>query len=136
MYEGFDNYILLEHLEEFNLTNNPRLDDFTCDRIARQYRNSKKLRVLNLSNNPLITHRGIEALVKIKSLQLLDIRGTLADEFEWIELVELLFTDVIPNCRIIRTDRTQKKYIEGGEDEEPEQIEDGRPKEVKQIRSS
>lgn len=136
MYEGFDNYILLEDLEEFNLSNNPRLDDFTCDRIARQYRNSTKLTSLILRNNILITYRGIEALVKIKSLRYLDITGTLADQYQWIELLELLFADVIPNCRIIRSDRDPKKMIEGGEKDEHEKIEDGQPKDMKQISSS
>ncbi len=101
MYEGLDNFILLNQLEELNLSNNWKLDDFACDKIARLFRNSTTLTYLDLSNIPNISHRGIEALYKIRSLQTLVIRGTRAAEYPFIELLVLMYQEVNPHCNII-----------------------------------
>ncbi|CAG2183035.1 unnamed protein product, partial [Oppiella nova] len=56
-----------DSLTELDLSNN-FLDDWSCDKLSRVFR-SAKLSSLNLSNNPLITHRGIESLHWIRSLK-------------------------------------------------------------------
>lgn len=101
MYEGLDNLISLNQLEELNLSNNWKLDDFACDKLARLFRNSTSLTFLDLSNIPQISHRGIEALYKIPSLQTLIIRGTKAAEYPFIELLILMFKEARPQCNII-----------------------------------
>ncbi|KAH9413656.1 ATP synthase subunit s-like protein [Dermatophagoides pteronyssinus] len=100
IFEGLDNLILLNELEELNLAGN-RLDDWCCDKLARLFRNSQRLNYLNINDNKLITHRGIETLYKIRSLQTLVIRRTKAAEFPFIDLVILMFNDINPNCNII-----------------------------------
>ncbi|XP_046916288.2 distal membrane arm assembly component 2 [Dermatophagoides farinae] len=100
IFEGLDNLILLNELEELNLANN-RLDDWCCDKLARLFRNSKTLSYLNINDNKWISHRGIEALYKIPSLKTLVIRRTKAAEFPFIDLVILMFNDINPNCNII-----------------------------------
>lgn len=100
-FEGLDNFILLDSLQELYLSKNKLLDDFSCDKIARIFRNSKNLSVLDLSDNPLITNRGIETLHRIESLKKLIITGTKAANYPFIELSILLFNDINPNCKII-----------------------------------
>ena len=100
-WEAIDNFLLLDSLQELNLSKNKLLDDFVCDKIGRLFRNSKNLSVLDISNNPLITHRGIETLHRIRSLRKLIISGTKAANFPFIELLIILFNDVNPNCRIV-----------------------------------
>lgn len=101
IYEGLDNFILLTHIEELNLSRNIKLDDWACDKLARIFRNSKSLEYLDLSDMPLVTHRGIEVMYKIRSLKTLVIRGTRAAQFPFIELLNLMLKDVNPNCEII-----------------------------------
>lgn len=101
MYDGLDNFILLNQLEELNLSKNWKLDDFACDKLARLFRNSTTLTFLDLSDIPNISHRGIEALYKIRSLQTLVIRGTKAAKYPFIELLVLMYQDVNPHCNII-----------------------------------
>lgn len=101
MYSGLDNLILLHDLEELHLCNNPQLDDFACDKLARLFRNSQCLSYLDLSHIPSITHRGIEALHKIPSLQTLVIKGTKAAQYPFIELLILMFNEVNPRCKIV-----------------------------------
>lgn len=93
--------ILLNELEELNLSGNNKLDDWSCDKLARLFRNSKCLYYLNLSNIPRITHRGVEALHKIKSLKALIIKDTNVSKYPFIELLILMFNDVNPECKII-----------------------------------
>ncbi|XP_054168165.1 distal membrane-arm assembly complex protein 2-like [Oppia nitens] len=100
-YEALDNFILLNSLQELNLSKNKHLDDFACDKIARLFRNSKNLTTLDLSDNPLITSRGIETLHRIRSLKKLIISRTKAANYPFIDLLIILFTDVNPNCEII-----------------------------------
>lgn len=101
VYDGLDNLILLNDLEELNLEGNFKLDDWACDKLARLFRNSKTLSYLNLSDIPSLSHRGIEALHKIPSLQTLVIKNTKAAQFPFIELLIVMFNDVNPNCNII-----------------------------------
>ncbi|KAF7489133.1 hypothetical protein SSS_08001 [Sarcoptes scabiei] len=101
IYEGMDNLILLYELEELNLAQNCKLDDWSCDKIARIFRNSQKLTYLNLSDIPLITHKGIECLHKINSLKTLVIKGTKAANFPFIELLVLMYNEINPGCKII-----------------------------------
>lgn len=96
-----DNLTTLNTLEELNLSKNKLLDDYVCDKLARIFRNSRHLSVLDLSDNPLISHRGVEALHRIKSLKRLVIKGTKAANDPFIELLIILFNDVNPNCEII-----------------------------------
>ncbi|OTF78439.1 hypothetical protein BLA29_008586, partial [Euroglyphus maynei] len=93
IFEGLDNLILLNELEELNLSGN-RLDDWCCDKLARLFRNSQTLNYLNINDNKWITHRGIEALYKIRSLRTLVIRRTKAAEFPFIDLVIIMFNDI------------------------------------------
>ncbi|CAG2178234.1 unnamed protein product [Oppiella nova] len=100
-YEAFDNFCLLDSLQELNLSKNKLIDDFVCDKMARLFRNSKTLTVLDLSDNPLITHRGVETLHRIRSLRKLIITGTKAAKYPFIDLLVILFNDVNPNCEIV-----------------------------------
>ena len=100
LYEGLDNFIQLNQLEEMHLAGN-NLDDFACDKLARLFRNSTTLSFLDISNMSAISHRGIEALHKIRSLQTLIIRGTRAAQYPFIELLILMFNEVNPQCNII-----------------------------------
>jgi len=101
MFEGLDNLILLNFLEELHLAGNYKLDDWCCDKLARIFRNSSTLQYLDISNTPRITHRGIEALYKIKSLKTLIIRGSKAAEYPFIDLLILMFNETNPHCEII-----------------------------------
>ncbi len=100
-YEAFDNLSMLQSLQELNLSGNKKLDDWSCDKIGRLFRNSTTLSTLNLSDNPLVTNRGIETLHKIRSLRKLIISGTNAAQYPFIELLILLFNDINPECEII-----------------------------------
>jgi len=100
-YEAFDNLSMLQSLQELNLSGNKKLDDWSCDKIARLFRNSTTLSTLNLSNNPLITNRGIETLHRVRSLRKLIISGTYAAQYPFLELLTLLFNDINPECEII-----------------------------------
>lgn len=84
-----------------NLDGNFKLDDWACEKLARQFRNSKTLTYLSLCNIPAISHRGVEVFHKIPSLRTLLIKGTKAAEHQFIELVILMFNEVNPHCRII-----------------------------------
>jgi hypothetical protein len=92
---------MLQSLQELNLSGNKKLDDWSCDKIARLFRNSTTLSTLNLSNNPLITNRGIETLHRVRSLKKLIIGGTNAAQYPFLELLTLLFNDLNPECEII-----------------------------------
>ncbi|CAG2111774.1 unnamed protein product [Medioppia subpectinata] len=84
-YEGIDNFSECESLEELDLSGNT-LDDWSCQKLGRVFRNSN-LRSLNLSNNPLITNRGVESLHWIRSLRTLTITGTAAAKYPFLELL-------------------------------------------------
>lgn len=98
--EAIDNFILLSRIEEIIFANN-NFDDFTCEKIARVFRNCTTLKYLDLSGNDAISHRGVEALYKIPNLQILDIRGTKASKYQFVKLLIEVFNEVRPNCKII-----------------------------------
>lgn len=100
-YISMDNFIMLENLQELDLSYNVYFDDWICDRLARQFRNSTQLRVLDLSYNPMISERGVETLHKIRSLKRIIITGTQASQFKCLELLKFLFNDINPECEII-----------------------------------
>lgn len=97
--EGIDNFQEVYSLRTLNLSAN-LLDDWSCDKMGRMFRNSN-LESLDISNNPLISHRGIETLHRIRSLRELKIRGTSAASYPFLELLILSFNDLVPDCRII-----------------------------------
>lgn len=76
--EGLDNFTGLNDLEYLDLSRNPKLDDFACDQLSRQFRFSSNLREVDLSFNPCISTSGLEVLLKIKSLRVIKAFGTLA----------------------------------------------------------
>lgn len=84
--EGIDNFVGLNHLESIDLSLNPKLDDFACDMLARQFRSSKNLREVNLSNNPLISLYGLDVLFRIPSINRIIAVNTLATEHEESDL--------------------------------------------------
>lgn len=98
--EAIDNFVSLYHLEELNFSNNQNLCDFACDQLARQYRNSKTLRYINLSNCVNISDRGLSAFVRIPSLRHLVFTNTNASKFKYIQLFEMSFKEVNPECKI------------------------------------
>ncbi|XP_054168169.1 uncharacterized protein LOC128965487 [Oppia nitens] len=98
-YESLDNFVEMYSLQELDLSDN-LLDDWACDKLSRLFRNST-LHTLNLSNNPMITHRGIEKLHWIRSLNKLTITGTAAANYPFLDLLVLSFNDLIPDCQII-----------------------------------
>ena len=89
----------LNSLTKLNLSGNV-LDDWSCDQLARIFRNSNLLE-LDLSNNPLITHRGIETLHRIRSLKTLKISDTKAAKYQFLDLLVFSFNDLVPDCRIV-----------------------------------
>ncbi|XP_015786132.1 distal membrane-arm assembly complex protein 2 [Tetranychus urticae] len=99
-YEGLDNFINLKQLVHLDLSSNPGLDDWACGRLSCHFRNSNKLKYLNLSDNTNISAIGLQSLVNIPSLETVVITGTKAASYSHLELLMLLFQDVNPKCRI------------------------------------
>lgn len=100
-YYGLDNLFYLRHLRHLDVSSNDKLDDWAVDKLACFYRHSERLKTLNLANNPAITYRSIESLVRLPALELLIITGTPAAKVKHIELLIHLFNEVNPNCKII-----------------------------------
>ena len=98
-FEGIDNFQQMYSLEELDLSDN-KLDDWSCNKIGRMFRNSNLIG-LNLSDNPLISHRGIESLHWIRSLKTLKIKGTKAAKYPFLELLINSFNELVPECNII-----------------------------------
>ena len=84
--EGVDNFVDLDHLELIDLSDNPKLDDFACDQLSRQFRRSKNLKEVILNNNPLISVYGLEILFRIPSLRRIVAFNTQASNYEDIDL--------------------------------------------------
>lgn len=99
--EGIDNFVGLEHLKSLNLSGNDMLNDFACDQLARQFRASKTLEEINLSNIPLISISGVERLIRIPSLKRILIQDTWAAEYEHFKLFSMLAEDE-QGCKIER----------------------------------
>lgn len=91
--EGVDNFVGLDNLEILDLRNNTRLDDFACDQLARQFRNSKTLTTINLSHNPAISVHGLDVLFKIPSLKKIVAIDTGASKYPMIDLFVLAAED-------------------------------------------
>lgn len=87
--EGIDNFVGLEHLEFLDLRSNPHLDEFSCDQLARQFRNSTTLNEIDISENPRISIYALEALLRIPSLRRLVAYNTAASEHPEIDLFVL-----------------------------------------------
>lgn len=98
--EAIDNLIGLQYLEALDLSNNPKLDDFACDMLARQFRYSKTLKEINLSFNPYISIYGLDVLFKIPSLKRLVASSTLASNHEQKELFKLS-AEAEKDCEVI-----------------------------------
>lgn len=98
--EAIDNLIGLDHLESLDLSQNPKLDDFACDQLSRQFRKSRTLRNINLSFNPLISAYGLEILFRIPSLKEIVAIETLASEDEDIDLFVLAAEDE-KQCKVL-----------------------------------
>ena len=110
--EGIDNFVGLDHLETLDLSGNPYLDDFACDQLSRQFRNSQTLNSINLSHNPLISVYGLEILLRIPSLQDIIARKTQASKFADIDLFALAAEDEC-GCNIfVHDDGRQYKLQE------------------------
>lgn len=87
--EGIDNFVGLDYCETIDLSNNPRLDNFACDQLARQFRKSKHLTEVDLSYNPRISVHGLEILFRIPSLRRVIAIDTAATKYEDIDLFVL-----------------------------------------------
>lgn len=98
--EGIDNFVGLDHLESLDLSENFLLDDFACDQLSRQFRNSKTLKYLNLNKIPFLTVYGLEILLRIQSLRTISAFGTQASEFEDIDLFTLAAQDE-RDCKVM-----------------------------------
>lgn len=98
--EGVDNLVGLDYVESIDLSYNYRLDDFSCDQLARQFRKSKTLKYIDLSHNPLITLNGLDILFRIPSLKQLIAINTRASEHEHIDLFALSAEDE-RGCQVI-----------------------------------
>lgn len=84
--EGIDNFVGLTQLKSIDLSSNPKLDDFACDQLARQFRSSRTLEEINLSHNPLISIYGLDVLFRIPSIRRIIAFDTLASKHEDIDL--------------------------------------------------
>lgn len=83
--EGVDNFVGLEYIQSLDLSENPKLDDFACDQLARQFRRSRSLKEINLSFNPRIDIYGLDVLFRIPSLERIIAKDTLASRHEEAE---------------------------------------------------
>lgn len=84
--EAMDHFVGLDALERLDLSGNTKLDNFACDQLARQFRDSKTLRVIDLSHNPRIDVYGLEVLFRIPSLKTIRALGTGACDCDEIDL--------------------------------------------------
>lgn len=91
--EGIDNFVGLEHLKSLDLSGNTMLNDFACDQLARQFRASKSLEEINLSNVPSIGISGVETLMRIPSLKKIIVKNTWAARYENFKLFSMLAED-------------------------------------------
>lgn len=98
--EGIDNFVGLDRLQSLKLSENHLLDDFACDQLARQFRNSATLEDINISNIPFITVYGLEALLRIPSLRKISATGTHASKFQDIDLFVLAAQDEC-SCQVM-----------------------------------
>ncbi|XP_053203144.1 distal membrane-arm assembly complex protein 2-like [Panonychus citri] len=98
-YEGLDNLINLKQLVHLDLSDNP-LDDWACGRLACHFRNSTKLKYLNLSDNKDVTAIGLQSLIRIPTLETIVITGTKAANYQHLELLMILIQDLNPKCKI------------------------------------
>lgn len=79
--ESCDNFVGLDNLEYLDLSKNPKLDDFACDQLSRQFRKSDRLKSIDLSHNPRISIYGLEVLFRVPSIKKITAIGTLASKF-------------------------------------------------------
>lgn len=91
--EGIDNFVGLTQCESIDLSSNPRLDDFACDQLARQFRSSRTLREVNFSNNPLVSIYGLDVLFRIPSIKRIIALNTMAAKHEDIDLFVICAED-------------------------------------------
>lgn len=84
--EGIDNFVGLNKLESIDLSANPKLDDFACDQLARQFRSSKTLTEIDISDNPHISLYGLDVLFRIPSIKRIIALNTLASEHQDVDL--------------------------------------------------
>lgn len=98
--EGIDNFVGLEHLEFLDLSENPELDDFACDQLARQFRQSRTLKEIDVSFNPRISVHGLDVLFRIPSIERIVAVETQATNFSDIDLFVLAAEDE-RNCEVI-----------------------------------
>lgn len=105
--EGIDNFVGLEHVESIDLSNNPKLDDFACDQLSRQFRRSKSLREINLSRNPLISLNGLDVLFRIPSIKRIVAIETQAGEHEEADAFVLAAEDE-RNCEVLVYDESRR----------------------------
>lgn len=98
--EAIDNFIGLVNLESLDLSDNHDLDDFACDQLARQFRNSTKLKEINMSNNPQITINGLNILMRVKSLQKISAINTLASSHNQIDVFKVA-ADCERSCHVM-----------------------------------
>lgn len=87
--EAMDNFAGLDNLQYLNLSKNPSLDDFACDQLARQLRNSRVFSEIDLSYNPYISVYGLEVLFRIPSIRRINAVNTMATKHEQIDLFTL-----------------------------------------------
>lgn len=118
--EAMDNFAALDHLQYLNLSNNPRLDDFACDQLSRQFRNSRSFLEIDLSHNPFISVCGLEILFRIPSIRRITAVGTRASKHDQIDLFTLAAKEerdcdvfVHPNNRQFLDDELESIRLEG-----------------------
>lgn len=105
--EGIDNFVGLDYLETIDLSNNPALDDFACDQLARQFRRSRTLREINLSHNIQVSLNGLDALFRIPSLERIVAIGTSAGQHEEADVFVLAAEDE-RQCEVLIQDGNKK----------------------------
>lgn len=98
--EGIDNFMDLTQVEAIDLSKNPELDDFACDQLSRQFRNSTNLKEINLSFNPYISIYGLDILFRIPSIQRITAVETLASKHEQLDIFKVC-AEVERNCEVV-----------------------------------
>lgn len=89
MTEGTDNFAGLDQLRSLNLSHNPNLDDFACDQLAREFRKSSSLELIDLSYNKHISIHGLNVLLRIPTLKYIRAVDTRASDHPEIDLFTL-----------------------------------------------
>ena len=94
-YEGLENFKNTTKVTRATFARSPLIDDWCMDRIAYTFPN---LEYLNVSDCPMVSERGMEALYKLPNLKTLIITNHYKSAA--FELTSMLLEDCIPGLKV------------------------------------